>query len=135
MFSKEYCGFQKNTAAYLDTSRGLCIGRWREDVHHCGTGDCVWCIRISSLRLDLLDYNIVWIVGEVCDRSRANTVRPYKLPAKGTVFTVPFLIGISMDCSRYIPKSRYNLVGFVSHGHKMISAKWVYRFAGKPTVS
>jgi len=36
-----------------------CPGRGGEDVYHCGTCDRIWCFRIRSLWLDLLDSHVV----------------------------------------------------------------------------
>ena len=45
--------------SYIDSSRGFCLGRRREDVHNSRSGDRVWCICIRSLWLDLLGNDFI----------------------------------------------------------------------------
>ena len=54
----------QNGVPYIDSSRRLHTGRGREDVHDSGTGDCVWRVRIGGLWTELLDYNLILIVGQ-----------------------------------------------------------------------
>ena len=126
--------------SYIDSSRGTGARHGGKDVQHRRPrhrlrhgGEC-------DLWLDVLDlqngngrlitaptkrYTISFhIVG-------ADIIRPQK----GTVFTVPFLVDISMGYSQYIPKSRYSPADFVFRDHRKISANWVCLLGGKPIVS
>lgn len=50
--------------SWLDTRRGLHPGCRRQDVHYRRPGDCIWRFCKCGVWLDLLDNNIILIVGE-----------------------------------------------------------------------
>ena len=50
--------------SYIDSSRGIYLGRVCEDVHNRRPGDRVWCFCKCSVWTDLLDNHIILTVGE-----------------------------------------------------------------------
>ena len=118
----------QNTASYLDTSRGYDSGHRRKDVYNCRTCYRLRCIRIGSVRPDLLDNNIV-LTGDHRSPLRyilyitvgANCVRPQK----PDTIIVSGSMRILAGCSQCTAKSRCNPADFEFRGHKRISAKWI----------